>query len=118
MIIQKRTKELQREDPEVDITDALKSTIMSLIREGVNFDRLQESKKRTHTTSKESKGREKEDSEFDIWIEDVIQKFMNEQEVSVADIPKGEVIANPQDDEGEELLFLKTTTKKQWKHRT
>ena len=39
LIIQKRTKELQREDPEVDVTDALKSTIMSLIREGVDVDR-------------------------------------------------------------------------------
>ena len=37
---------------------------------------------------------------------------MNEQEVSVADTPKGEMIANPQDDEGEELLFLKTTRRR------
>ena len=32
LIIQKKTKELQRKDPEVDVTDAIKSTIMSLIR--------------------------------------------------------------------------------------
>ena len=47
-IIQKRTRELQREDPEVDVKDALKSTIMSLIREGVDVERLQEPKKRTY----------------------------------------------------------------------
>ena len=35
LIIQKRRRELQRESPEVDVTDALKSTIMSFIREGV-----------------------------------------------------------------------------------
>ena len=52
---------------------------------------------------------QKKNSDFDVWIEDVIQKFMNEQEMGVADTSKGEMIANPQDDSGEELLFLKTT---------
>ena len=105
-IIQKRTRELQRKDPEVDITDALKSIIMSLIREGVDFEKLQESKNRTYTTSKESKGQEKEDSEFDVWIEDVIQKFMIEERVSDDINPNGNT-KQPEDD-GEELLFFKT----------
>ena len=32
MIIQKRSKELQKRDPEVDVTNAIKSTIVSLIK--------------------------------------------------------------------------------------
>ena len=39
LIIHKRTKELQRKDLEVDITDALKSTIMSLIRKEEDVER-------------------------------------------------------------------------------
>ena len=73
-IIQKRTRELQRKDPEVDLTDALKSIIKTSIREGVNFDRLLESRKRAQMTLKESREQDKEDGDFDVWIEGVIQK--------------------------------------------
>ena len=66
LIIQKRTKELQREDPEVDITDALKSTIMSLIREGVDVERFQEPKRRTQMPPQESKEEEKKNNDFDV----------------------------------------------------
>ena len=45
--------EIQRESPEVDITDAFKGTIMSSIREGVDVDRLQEQRKRTQVTPQE-----------------------------------------------------------------
>jgi hypothetical protein len=109
LIIQKRTKELQRKDPEVDLTDTLKSIIMSLIREGVSFDRLLDSRKQDQMTLKETREQEKEENDFDVWIEGVIQKFMNEEEVNVDDTSKEQITTNPQEDEGEELLFLKTT---------
>jgi hypothetical protein len=107
-IIQKRTKELQRKDPEVDVTDALKSIILSLIQEGVNLDRLLDKKKRAQMPLKESKEQEKEDSDFDVWIEGGIQKFMNE-EVNEDNTSEDNITTNLQEDEGEELLFLMTT---------
>ena len=108
LIIQKRRRELQRESPEVDVTDALKSTIMSLIREGVDVDRLQEPRKRTQVTPQESDEEESESNDFEDVIEDIIQKFIDEQGTSTTNTLKIEVIDNPQAAEGDELPFLVT----------
>jgi succinoglycan biosynthesis protein ExoO len=78
---------------------------MNLIREGVDFERLQKSKKRNQLKPQETKVVEKENNDFDVWIEDVIQKFMNEQETSVTNPLKRNVINNPQGDDGEELFW-------------
>jgi hypothetical protein len=108
LIIQKRTKELQRKGQEIDVTEALQSIIISLIREGINFDKLLNSKKRVQMTLKDSTKQEKEDSDFDVWTESVIQKFMNEEEVSEDNTSK-EVTTNQHEEDGEELLLFKTT---------
>ena len=79
LTIQKRRREIQRESPEVDVTDALKSTIMSLIREGIEVDRLKEPGKRAQLTPQ---SQEKEDSKYrepeDI-IEDIIRRHLKEK---------------------------------------
>ena len=82
---------------------------MSLIQEGIDFDTLLNSKKRVLMTLKDSTKQEKDDSEFDAWIESVIQKFMNEEGVNEDNTSKEQVTTNLHEDEGEELLFLKTT---------
>ena len=54
LIIEKRKQEIQRKSPEVDIADALRSTIMSMINEGVEVNRLREADKRIHMIPQES----------------------------------------------------------------
>jgi hypothetical protein len=59
LIIQKRTRGLQREDPEVEVTEALKNTIMSLIRK--------------------EEALEKSPKEPEDVIEELIRRHLNEQ---------------------------------------
>jgi len=79
LIIQKRTKELQRKDPEVDVTNAIKRTIMSLIRrEESIFEEMMRRSPRDQTSNEEvlSESVENESLTLEDSEEDKITRYM------------------------------------------
>ena len=64
LVIQRRKQEIRRDTPQVNTADALRRTIMSLINEGVDVDRLKEPTKRgQRMTQQESDDEEEEEDE-------------------------------------------------------
>jgi hypothetical protein len=107
LIIRKRKQEIQRETPEVDIADALRSTIMNFIKEGVDVDRLTEpTKRRQRMMHQDSDEEESEEDQTEDVIDVIVNRFLTEQRSRDENTLKIDVVENPQASEGEESPYL------------
>ena len=107
LIIKRQKQEIQKETPEIDIAEALRRTIMSLINEGVDVERLKEPDKRRQIIPQESDEESREDREPGDMIEDIIKRFLTEQTPIEENTLKIKIVDNHQSTQGEDQKISK-----------
>ena len=106
LIIRRRRNEIQRDTPQVDTAEALKRTVMSLINEGDDVDRLKEpTKRRQQKVHQDSDDEESEEEETEDVIELIVKRFIADQGSQEENTLKIEIAETPQpnSDEGEKV---------------